>query len=640
MAEQDLKQSMLDAIVDADSLEKFVNGSEAETVLTRLSAEYPTIKNMVSKIKGDAATDYQALFNQLMIENNIAGRHKTLAELQTKGIDLPESSYALVADDTDDKNGIYIKEGGSWVKSKYDTYSLIQNFIDKTKYLYDALQYRNSDHVFGFVDNLGNLTSHLDKNGVLHATDFKSKDVSLKTLKSIIDDRIGYLPLTDIALSVVDARGNFIVRLTDDGQLHIPDIKNGMSVQQRLKEIEPRIATTAKSVLMNNLYQNMDAEEAIKFNNLLKNAAKQPELIKQELSASLYGDGSNHHIQRIPCIYRIDNNNALLFFNRGLKGYDGDAYGAELFRSKVTWDNDYKITNVAEPELFYSLQDVEAGSSVKHPTIGRLRNGNLIMLIDRRIMSSKSSTQYTQEYSISTDNGNTWQAWQDITLNNTFIQPEENITLVLGTGLKILTLDSGRLVTPVYTSTESTRRMAYMYSDDDGQTWSLSNPIGGSESIGNGIYFGESPIILNKKGELLSYARDSHKGGKHIAISKDYGETLDFLGTEYDIKSQAVQAAATTMLDGIVLLTIQEGSGRTDFTIKISFDDGYTFSQLSYKPYSVNAYKGYASLEVLDDKMILMAVEGAPDSQQLNKSESIELLMVNINEVIENGSIS
>lgn len=53
---------------------------------------------------------------------------------------LSDGSYALVADDTDDKNGIYIKEGGAWVKSLYDPLGNAKLYADsnalfKPKYL-------------------------------------------------------------------------------------------------------------------------------------------------------------------------------------------------------------------------------------------------------------------------------------------------------------------------------------------------------------------------------------------------------------------------------------------------------------------------------------------------------------------------
>lgn len=112
MAEQDLKQVMLDAIVDADSLEQFINGSDDETVLTRLSAQYPTL---------------QKALKELFENGGIAGRFKTLVELQASP--LVDGDYALVADDDAEKNGIYIKDAGSWVKSKYNISDIVQQML-------------------------------------------------------------------------------------------------------------------------------------------------------------------------------------------------------------------------------------------------------------------------------------------------------------------------------------------------------------------------------------------------------------------------------------------------------------------------------------------------------------------------------
>lgn len=47
---------------------------------------------------------------------------------------LSDGAYALVADDTDDKNGIYIKEAGAWVESKYDIKTLIDNSVGNAEY--------------------------------------------------------------------------------------------------------------------------------------------------------------------------------------------------------------------------------------------------------------------------------------------------------------------------------------------------------------------------------------------------------------------------------------------------------------------------------------------------------------------------
>lgn len=111
-------QAVDDAILDADSLERFINGDDTQDVLTRLNAKYPTL---------------QKALKELFENGGIAERFKTLSELQTEGADLEDGSYALVADDTDDKNGIYIKEGGAWVKSKYDPLTQAKSYTDASK---------------------------------------------------------------------------------------------------------------------------------------------------------------------------------------------------------------------------------------------------------------------------------------------------------------------------------------------------------------------------------------------------------------------------------------------------------------------------------------------------------------------------
>lgn len=60
--------------------------------------------------------------------------------VQMVASNLSDGSYALVADDTADKNGVYIKEGGAWVKSLYDPLGNAKLYADsnalfKPKYL-------------------------------------------------------------------------------------------------------------------------------------------------------------------------------------------------------------------------------------------------------------------------------------------------------------------------------------------------------------------------------------------------------------------------------------------------------------------------------------------------------------------------
>lgn len=116
MAEQDVKQAFLDAILDADSLEQFINGSDSETVLTRLSAEYPTLQNAIKQMfeNGGLPAEYFTTYD-LMVSSN------------------SDSKLAVVTNDADiSRNGLYQNFSGSWVYVKYNTrYQVEQEMLKK-----------------------------------------------------------------------------------------------------------------------------------------------------------------------------------------------------------------------------------------------------------------------------------------------------------------------------------------------------------------------------------------------------------------------------------------------------------------------------------------------------------------------------
>ncbi|MCC3344843.1 WD40/YVTN/BNR-like repeat-containing protein [Psychrobacter sanguinis] len=113
MADENIKQVMQDAILDADSLERFINGSDSETVLTRLSAEYPTLKKAIKELfknGGLPATPFAT--KALMMASALV-----------------DGNYAMVTDDTVN-NGLYVKTAGAWVKSGYDPLTQAKAYAD------------------------------------------------------------------------------------------------------------------------------------------------------------------------------------------------------------------------------------------------------------------------------------------------------------------------------------------------------------------------------------------------------------------------------------------------------------------------------------------------------------------------------
>lgn len=238
MAEKtEFLQAIDDAILDADSLEKFVNGPDSETVLTRLSARYPTIKKMIAKIESDfkklgadATTDYQALFEQLLKENSIAGRFKTLTALQASS--LTDGSYALVADDTEDKNGLYIKEGGVWGKSKYTV-------ISESK-LSSLVSHSPSDNILSVLDKNDNDVLRVGLNGEvsLLGLDDTVQD-SINDFKSYINanDFKAYISVSDLSplLEIKDSNGSNVARFEADGSLYLLNLNE--SVQDSINNL-------------------------------------------------------------------------------------------------------------------------------------------------------------------------------------------------------------------------------------------------------------------------------------------------------------------------------------------------------------------------------------------------------------------
>lgn len=141
-------QAINEAILDADSLERFINGDDTQDVLTRLSKRYPTL---------------QKALKELFENVGIAGRFKTLAELQASS--LADGAYALVADDADGNNGIYIKDSGAWLKSKYSVEAMSLRVMLK------SLAETSTGSVWDSVD----LQSVIYNNGVIASSDPNTK---------------------------------------------------------------------------------------------------------------------------------------------------------------------------------------------------------------------------------------------------------------------------------------------------------------------------------------------------------------------------------------------------------------------------------------------------------------------------------
>lgn len=203
-------QAIDDAILDADSLERFINGDDTQDVLTRLSVEYPTLQKALKDLFGSGG---------------VAGRFKTLADLQASP--LVDGDYAVVADDADNKNGIYIKAGGEWAKSKYDTHKIVENK------LLPKIHYSPGKDLIDFVDDRGLRIARFDENGNLFLIGLEG---SVQDLINNQNEDFKVINISHAGLDLfvlMDKIGLSVVRVDNRGEIYIKGFED--SLQTLLK---------------------------------------------------------------------------------------------------------------------------------------------------------------------------------------------------------------------------------------------------------------------------------------------------------------------------------------------------------------------------------------------------------------------
>lgn len=156
MADIVTTEQLRNASLDAQALEQFINGSEDETVLTRLSAKYPTLQKAIKQ----------------MFENGGLPAVPFATKALMTASPLVDGQYAMVTDDTDDKNGIYIKEGGAWIKSKYDLSGIAKS---------QAKEYIESEFIIPPSEGMGDI----NESSFIFRKDVVFGDAKLSNVSSI-----------------------------------------------------------------------------------------------------------------------------------------------------------------------------------------------------------------------------------------------------------------------------------------------------------------------------------------------------------------------------------------------------------------------------------------------------------------------
>ncbi|MGL2984224.1 sialidase family protein [Acinetobacter baumannii] len=259
--------------------------------------------------------------------------------------------------------------------------------------------------------------------------------------------------------------------------------------------------------------------------------------------------------------------------------------------------------------------------------MGNTNDGRLILLFE--VSAETTGIKYVQYISYSSDNGQTWT--NPVILDLSHLLPVNAQYFVLGTGSKIIKNAQGRLLTTVYFV--GINGIAIIYSDDNGTTWQMSNVA----TITNTV--NESSLVILSDGSILITVRDETKPGyKQYFKSTDNGLTVSYVGPS-TITSPHCQSSLNKFSDGtLVVATPTNPQSRSKFQVLFSFDDGQTWNLRRYQYYSDVVYAGYSSLEVINDDLVLVAVEGGiQTSSVIEYRDNIDVLLINLKEVYQNG---
>jgi sialidase-1 len=210
------------------------------------------------------------------------------------------------------------------------------------------------------------------------------------------------------------------------------------------------------------------------------------------------------------------------------------------------------------------------------------------------------------------DNGQTWTAPEDITdyiFGDNCIVPEQRTwrASFFGSGNGLRT-STGRIIF-VAAIRETTAQVLYnhaVYSDDNGQTWHVSERASSSGD--------EAKVTELEDGRILMSIR--HAGHRWYNVSEDGGETWQpSTSTWNDITAPACNGDMiryTCVNQGHdrnrLLHSVPYGNQRTDVSVYVSYDEGGTWPiRKCIVPYS----SAYSSLCILPDGTIGLYVEEA-----------------------------
>jgi sialidase-1 len=175
-----------------------------------------------------------------------------------------------------------------------------------------------------------------------------------------------------------------------------------------------------------------------------------------------------------------------------------------------------------------------------------------------------------------------------------------------------ITMKNGTIVFPAQFKDENQiPHSTIIYSKDHGKTWSVGT---GAKSKTT-----EAQVVELSDGSLMLNMRDDRGGFRSIAVTSDMGKTW----VEHSSSRSALPES--TCMGSIITLKTKKGEnvmlfsnpntqkGRHSMTIKVSFDEGKTWTAANNLLYHADDCFGYSCLTQIDDKTVGVLYEGVRD---------------------------
>lgn len=230
----------------------------------------------------------------------------------------------------------------------------------------------------------------------------------------------------------------------------------------------------------------------------------------------------------------------------------------------------------------------------RYPYLVHSRSDGKIQIADTGYDGPRNTKSFL---TYSDDDGLTWSAPREITKQ---VRPSERISIGSpGIGIQLTMGEyKGRIVMPVY----ETKKIAeneriwgnsVLFSDDDGETWHISNEIPHYDHTG---YGNEAQVVEQSDGGIMIIARNQGGLFRKYAESKDGGQTWSNMKLNFELPGVACMGSVIRYQFGEGVQNIIANVNAADFkfrtkgVVRLSFDDGNTWPVAKKIPAGHYAY--------------------------------------------------